>query len=153
MALARCQSFGPYDNFSYKHNFSGDLTWIRGNHSFKFGAIYGYYRKNENALSAADSNEGTYSGFLNTIPTSVVQASVLAPQIAGQDNNATRRTSFQSLGQLPDGQQCDFQQARFDYTGRPAAVRGEGYGQDEWRFRPNITFVLRRSLFLLRGAL
>ena len=68
------QSFGPYDNFSYKHNFSGDATWITGNHSLKFGGVYGYYRKNENAL--AGSNEGTYSGFLNTTTASAQQVSV-----------------------------------------------------------------------------
>ena len=26
--LAPFRVFGPYDNFSYQHNFSGDLTWI-----------------------------------------------------------------------------------------------------------------------------
>ena len=34
--------FGPYDNFSYKHNFAGDMTLIRGNHTIKFGGQYSY---------------------------------------------------------------------------------------------------------------
>src|SRR5437660_8482136 len=29
-------SFGPYDNFSYKANFAGDVAWIKGRHAFKF---------------------------------------------------------------------------------------------------------------------
>ena len=31
-------SFGPYDNFSYKQNFSGSATWMMGSHTTKFGA-------------------------------------------------------------------------------------------------------------------
>ena len=50
------QSFGPYDNFSWKQNFNGAVTWISGSHTMKFGAVYSSYRKNENAL--AGSNEG-----------------------------------------------------------------------------------------------
>ncbi|HEY8225336.1 MAG TPA: carboxypeptidase regulatory-like domain-containing protein, partial [Pyrinomonadaceae bacterium] len=51
-------TFGDYVNFSYKHNFSGDLSWVRGSHSMKYGAMYSYYRKNENAL--AGNNAGGY---------------------------------------------------------------------------------------------
>jgi hypothetical protein len=145
------QSFGPYDNFSYKRNYSGDVTWIKGSHTFKFGGIFGQYRKNENALTggAAGSNEGTYSGFLNTLLTSPVQASVLAPQVAGQDTNAGRRGSFQSFANFLLGNNVTFQQARFDYTGDLRQIAWEGYGQDEWRFRSNITVYLglRYSFF------
>ena len=137
-------SFGPYDNFSYKRNYSGDVTWINGNHTMKFGAIYGQYRKNENALvgGAAGSNEGTFSGFLNTLPSSTVQASVQAPQIAGQDNNAARRTNFQAFANFLQGNNVTFQQARFDYTADLRQQAFEAYAQDEWRFRSNITLYL-----------
>jgi len=131
------QSFGPYDNFSWKKNTSGDVTWIKGSHSFKFGAVYGSYRKNENAL--AGSNEGTYSGFLNTLPTSVIQASVLAPQVAGQDTNATRRANFQAFANFLQGNNVTFSQAHFDYTADMRQKVWEGYGQDEFRFRKNLT--------------
>jgi len=145
------QSFGPYDNFSYKHNVSGDLTWVKGNHSFKFGGIYGYYRKNENALTggAAGSNEGTFSGFLNTIPTSTIQASVLAPQVPGQDTDLTRRANFQAFANFLLGTNVTFQQAHFDYTGDLRQIAWEGYAQDEWRFRSNVTlyYGLRYSFF------
>ncbi|MGE3466957.1 MAG: carboxypeptidase regulatory-like domain-containing protein, partial [Pyrinomonadaceae bacterium] len=59
-------SFGPYDNFSTKDDFGGNVTYIFGNHTTKFGGIYSMYRKNENAL--AGNNEGSFSGFLNTTP-------------------------------------------------------------------------------------
>ncbi|HEY6231219.1 MAG TPA: TonB-dependent receptor [Pyrinomonadaceae bacterium] len=145
------QSFGPYDNFSYKHNISGDLTWVKGNHSFKFGSVYGYYRKNENALTggAAGSNEGTFSGFLNTIPTSTIQASVLAPQVAGQDTDLTRRGNFQAFANFLQGNNVTFQQARFDYTGDLRQIAWESYAQDEWRFKSNLTlyYGVRHSFF------
>ena len=141
------QSFGPYDNFSWKKNTSGDVTWTKGAHTMKFGAVYGSYRKNENAL--AGSNEGTYSGFLNTLTTSTVQASVLAPQIAGQDTNATRRANFQSFANFLLGTNVTFTQAHFDYTADLRQKVIEGYGQDEWRFRKNLTlyYGVRYSYF------
>nr|MBA3353255.1 carboxypeptidase regulatory-like domain-containing protein [Blastocatellia bacterium] len=42
------QGFGPYDNFSWKQNVNGAVTWIKGNHTMKFGTVYSMYRKNEN---------------------------------------------------------------------------------------------------------
>jgi hypothetical protein len=141
------QSFGPYNNFSWKKNTSGDVTWTRGTHALKFGAVYGSYRKNENAL--AGSNEGTFSGFLNTLPTSVVQASVLAPQSAIQETNATRRGNFQSFANFLLGNNVTFTQARFDYTADLRQKVVEAYGQDEWRFRKNLTlyYGVRYSYF------
>ncbi len=145
--FSNLQSFGPYDNFSWKKNTSGDLTWTRGSHSLKFGGVYGSYRKNENAL--AGSNEGTYSGFLNTLTTSTVQASVLAPQVAGQDTNATRRANFQSFANFLLGNNVTFTQAKFDYTADLRQKVWEGYAQDEWRYRSNLTlyYGLRYSYF------
>lgn len=141
------QSFGPYDNFSWKKNTSGDITWTKGSHSLKFGAVYGSYRKNENAL--AGSNEGTYSGFLNTTTASAQQSSVLAPQVAGQDTNATRRANFQLFANFLQGNNVTFSQARFDYTADLRQKVIEGYGQDEWRFRKNLTlyYGVRYSYF------
>lgn len=141
------QSFGPYDNFSYKHNFSGDATWSKSNHTIKFGGVFGYYRKNENAL--AGSNEGIFSGFNNTVPASPSQSSVQAPQIAGQDTNAARRANFQLFANFLQGNNVSFSQAHFDYTADLRQRVVESYGQDEWRFRPNLTlyYGLRYSFF------
>jgi hypothetical protein len=145
--FSNLQSFGPYDNFSYKHNFSGDATWSKSNHTIKFGGTYGYYRKNENAL--AGSNEGIFSGFLNTALTSAQQGSIQAPQVAGQDTNAARRASLQSFANFLQGNNVTFSQAHFDYTADLRQIAIESYAQDEWRFRPNITlyYGLRYSYF------
>lgn len=141
------QSFGPYDNFSYKANFAGDVAWTRGNHALKFGGQYSLYRKNENAL--AGSNEGTYSAFLNTTPNSAQQTSVLAPNAAVGEPNATRRANFQNFANFLIGSNLTFTQARFDYTADLRQKTIEIYGQDEWKMRPNLTvyYGVRYSYF------
>jgi hypothetical protein len=139
--------FGPYNNFSWKHNFAGDLTMIHGSHTIKFGGQYSLYRKNENAL--AGNNQGIFSGFLNTVPTSVIQATVLAPNAAAGEPNSTRRTNFQNFANFLLGNNVSFSQARFDYTADLRQTTIEPYAQDEWRFRKNITiyYGVRYSYF------
>jgi hypothetical protein len=87
-------TFGDYDNFSWKHNFGGDVSYTHENHSLKFGAVYSIYRKNENALGGA--NHGAFSGFLNTTLTSAQQAVVNAPNSVTQETNTARRGALQS---------------------------------------------------------
>ena len=140
-------TFGDYNNFSYKHNFGGDISWTKGAHTLKFGGVYSYYRKNENALSG--NNAGGFSGFLNTVPTSVVQTSVLAPNAATQETNATRRGNFQAFANFLLGNNVSFTQARFDYTADLRQFAIESYAQDEWRLRSNLTlyYGVRHSYF------
>jgi hypothetical protein len=139
--------FGPYDNFSYKHNFAGDVTWTSGTHTIKFGGQYSYYRKNENALAGV--NQGQFSGFLNTLPNSVVQASVLAPNATTQETNSARRSNFQNFANFLLGNNVSFTQAHFDYTADLRQIAIEPYVQDEWRFRKNLTvyYGMRYSYF------
>lgn len=139
--------FGPYNNFSYKHNFAGDVTLVREKHTIKAGGQYSYYRKNENAL--AGNNQGIYSGFLNTVPSSVVQTTVLAPNAAAGEANSARRTNFQNFANFLIGNNVSFSQARFDYTADLRQIAIEPYIQDEWRFRKNITiyYGVRYSYF------
>jgi hypothetical protein len=141
------QSFGPYDNFSYKANFAGDVAWTKGRHAFKFGGQYSLYRKNENAL--AGSNEGTFSGFLNTTANSAQQTSVQAPNAAVGEPNSTRRNNFQNFANFLMGSNVAFTQAHFDYTADLRQKTIEFYGQDEWKMRPNLTvyYGLRYSYF------
>ena len=145
--FSNLQSFGPYDNFSYKQNYDGSMTWITGAHTMKFGGIFSRYRKNENAL--AGNNEGLYNTFLNTVLSSPNQLSVLAPQIAGQDTNAARRANFQAFANFLIGNNVQFTQAHFDYTADLRQKTIEGYAQDEWRVRPNLTvyYGVRYSFF------
>lgn len=136
--FSNLQSFGPYDNFSWKQNWSGSVTWIAGSHTMKFGAIYSLYRKNENAL--AGNNEGIYSGF-NTPGAS---ARINAPGVTGTTNN-----NRQLWANFLLGTNVSFSQASFDYTADLRQKTFEAFAQDEWRVRPNITlyYGVRYSFF------
>jgi Carboxypeptidase regulatory-like domain len=133
-------SFGPYDNFSYKHNFSGSLARLFGSHTTKFGATYSIYRKNENAL--AGNNEGIYSAFSATLPTSP------APTLPSNITAATA-ANLQRWANFLVGNVQTFSQAHFDYTADLRQKAFEAYAQDEWRFRRNMTlyYGMRYSYF------
>jgi len=142
-------AFGNYNNFSYKHNFAGDVTWTKEKHILKFGGQYSYYRKNENAL--AGSNQGSFSGFLNTTLTSAQQASVPAPGVASQGPglSAAAKNNLQSFANFLQGNNVTFSQAQFDYTADLRQHALELYGQDEFKFRPNLSvyYGVRYSYF------
>ena len=128
------QSFGPYDNFSWKSNTAGSATWIKGNHTMKFGLMYSKYRKNENAL--AGNNEGIFSGF-NT-------PGATANVIATGGN-----TTQQLWANFLMGTNVSFSQASFDYTADLRQKAFEAYAQDEWKIRRNLTLYagVRYSFF------
>jgi Carboxypeptidase regulatory-like domain len=147
-------SFGPYDNFSYKHNFGGSVTYLTGNHSFKAGGTYSIYRKNENALSG--NNEGNFSAFGitlpaaaaipggNTQPTSyTLPNGIVVPVTAVLSQNLQRWANFLV------GNATAFSQARFDYTADLRQKTIEGFAQDEWKIASNMTLSLgvRYSFF------
>ncbi|HET9525303.1 MAG TPA: carboxypeptidase regulatory-like domain-containing protein [Pyrinomonadaceae bacterium] len=119
-------SFGPYDNFSWKQNFAGTLTSIMGSHTFKYGAAYSLYRKNENAL--AGNNEGLFSAFSNTQPTGV--------------STSTLNQNIQRWANFLVGNAQTFAQAHFDYTADLRQKAFEAFAQDEWKARPNLTLYL-----------
>ena len=138
------QSFGPYDNFSWKQNIGTSLSWLFGDHSTKYGVIWSKYRKNENAL--AGSNEGIYSGF-NTPGSNAATVATInnpdpIPDIVG---NAVQ----QQWANFLLGTNVGFTQASFDYTADLRQMTFEGYAQDEWRARKNLTLYMgvRYSFF------
>ncbi|MBC8029864.1 MAG: carboxypeptidase regulatory-like domain-containing protein [Pyrinomonadaceae bacterium] len=125
------QGFGPYDNFSWKKNWASSLTHIRGSHTVKIGGVYSMYRKNENAL--AGSNEGIYSAFNTPGGT----ANVLATGVTG-----TLNQNRQLWANFLQGTNATFTQASFDYTADLRQKAIEGYVQDEWRARKNLTLYI-----------
>lgn len=135
-------SFGPYDNFSWKQNWNGNLSWIVGSHTMKFGTIYSMYRKNENALGG--SNEGSYSSF--AVP-GATNTSVLAPGASTMSTLSPLQQ--QQWANFLMGRNATFTQASFDYTADFRQKTFEAYGQDEWRVKNNITlyFGVRYSFF------
>lgn len=126
--FSNLQGFGPYDNFSWKQNFRGNLTWVSGDHTMKYGAIYSKYRKHENAL--AGSNEGIYSGFNTPGATTRVNA---------PGSTGTLANNNQLWANFLMGTNASFTQASFDYTADLRQMTFEAYAQDEWRIKRNLT--------------
>lgn len=126
-------SFGPYDNFSDKNNYTLSLTYIFGSHTTKYGIVYSTYRKNENAL--AGNNEGLFSAFPSTVASGVANTTL--------NQNIARWASFLV------GNVTTFSQASFDYTADLRQRAFEAYAQDEWRFKSNLTlyYGVRYSFF------
>ena len=135
-------SFGPYDNFSNKNLFGSNLTLVNGNHTMKFGGAYSKYRKNENALIAdgTGANQGIFTTFGTTLPAGVV---LPAGMSTATSQNLARWANFLV------GNAATFVQGRFDYTANLIQANTEAYGQDEWRFKSNLTlyFGVRYSRF------
>lgn len=136
--FSNLQGFGPYDNFSWKQNFRGSVTWISGNHTIKFGGVYSLYRKNENAL--AGNNEGIYSAFNTPGATTRVNA----PGVTGTTNN-----NLQLFANFLLGSNVTLTQASFDYTADLRQKTFEWFAQDEFRVRRNLSlyYGVRYSFF------
>ncbi len=131
-------SFGPYDNFSYKHNFNVTYSWIKGSHTTKYGGTYSIYRKNENAL--AGSNEGNFSVFPSTVASACPAAP--APQPPGCQPNTALNQNRARWANFLVGNVSTFTQAHFDYTADLRQKAVEAFAQDEWRARSNLTVYL-----------
>ena len=143
-------SFGPYDNFSYKHNFAGSWTGIFGSHTVKAGGMYSLYRKNENALAGV--NEGSFSAFSSTIPTGqTFPQNYVLPSGAVLTNalTSTIAANLQRWASFMVGNVSTFTQAHYDYTADLRQNTLEAFVQDEFRVRRNITlyYGVRYSYF------
>ncbi len=145
-------SFGPYDNFSDKHDWSGNLTWIVGDHTTKFGGSFSKYRKNENALGG--SNQGAFSAFNNTTSASPTQGLVCIGTVAPNVGlpiacPAGRQTTEQSFANFLLGTNSTFTQSKYDLLGDFRQRNIELYAQDEFRARRNLTLYMgvRYSFF------
>jgi hypothetical protein len=127
--------FGPYDNFSWKGNISGAVTWIVGNHTTKYGVVYSKYRKNENALAGV--NEGQFSAF--SVP------GATSTNVIATGGNLTQ----QQWANFLMGTNATLTQASFDYTADLRQKTFEAYAQDEWKVRRNLTLYagVRYSFF------
>ncbi len=141
-------SFGPYDNFSNKNLFGSNLTLINGPHTLKFGGAYSKYRKNENALvgDTTGANQGIFTAFGTALPPGVGTGpgqTLPTGMTLATAQNLARWANFLV------GNAVTFVQGRFDYTANLIQANIEGYAQDEWRFRPNLTvyYGVRYSRF------
>lgn len=127
-------SFGPYSDFSYNKSIFGTYTKVWGSHTTKFGANFASIRKHENSLGS-NTNEGSYS---TALAAPVVCTTV--PTIpAGCDRINGTSTTSQLWANFLLGNFFNFNQSQFDITADIRSRSIEAFGQDEWRFRSNIT--------------
>ncbi len=131
--------FGNYDNFSNKHIWEGNVTWIVGKHTLKFGGVFSKYRKHENALGGI--NNGAFTNFLTPGASTIV----LAPGVA----NTTLNQNLQRFANFLLGTNVTFTQSKFDLTADLRQRNFEAYAQDEWRVVQGLTlyYGVRYSFF------
>ncbi len=123
------QSFGPYLDYNRNHTAFANVTKIYGTHTFKFGATYYHYNKEENAGGA---NAGSYSFNNNGLP------------------SGTGTTSFeQAWANFLLGRVSSFSQSSYDLTANIMDNQFEWFAQDTWRIKPNLTlsYGMRWSFF------
>lgn len=139
--------FSNYNNFSWKQNIAGNITWIADNHTMKFGVVESFYRKVENALSG--TNQGSFSAFNNTpavLPAGQSAGSVLA---AGVSTTNNLFAAMQAWANFLQGNNASFTQTKLDITADLRNKNFEGYAQDEWRINRRMTLYtgVRYSFF------
>jgi len=125
--------FSNYIDPSSKMDFTGAMTWIHGNHTMKFGGIYSRNTKTENALSG--TNQGAFSTFSNTIASLATPVCTRATGVAATSLN----TLQQNWACFLLGSNVTFSQANLDLTVDFRQRSIEGFGQDEWRLKKNLT--------------
>jgi hypothetical protein len=145
--VSNIQAFGPYDNFSDKHDWSGNVTWLFGNHTTKYGVTYSKYRKVENALGGA--NQGVFSAFNNTTAASPTQGSVCVDASGNGIACSGNQTIEQSFANFLLGTNATFTQQKFDLKADFRQQNLEAFAQDEWRINPRLTlyYGVRYSFF------
>jgi hypothetical protein len=123
------------------HNFVDDLSWVRGNHTFGFGANLRFIRNNRTSLGAsfdqAVINPSFYnaSGAVLTDPfadfASQNDLRDALASVIGRYSQYNANLVYDANGQLQSvGTPTDRSFATEEY---------EGYVQDSWRIRPNLT--------------
>ncbi len=121
----------------YRNNLVRDnVTWTRGNHTFKFGGELAFEGKNENVGTGSltqGSFSFTQSGSLGRSNTSV--------------NLSQTGVGFASFLL---GRADSYSEDQFDVTNILSFGRREFFAQDTWKFRPNITldFGVRYQYFV-----
>ncbi|HBB95902.1 MAG TPA: hypothetical protein DC054_10975 [Blastocatellia bacterium] len=127
------QAFGPYSDFSFNKSVFATLSKVFGTHTTKYGFNFSKIRKHENSLGGF--NEVRYSNVTAT-PTGCAVTPTVDPTC--RKPTPTSNTN-QLWASFLMGNFQVYTQNQFDLTADLSAKSIEGFAQDEWRVRPNIT--------------
>lgn len=128
---------GPYPSHSTGPIFevSDSFTWIRGNHTFKFGGLYEHQGENDNdeinvsACSTCTNNQNGQFGFSDTGSNFVRPGYMLATSGAAVANAALGL--FDTYSEIGHRAYTIFRGNMY-----------EGFGQDTWKVKQNLTLTL-----------
>ncbi len=119
--------FSPVNRTEKRYQFTDNITWLHGNHNFKFGY-------DVNRIDVAARFELNFPGLFNF---GGVPQSTLAGFIPGLSTAAPAITPVQSYGLgFPSAFIQGFGNPNSTLRNRPLAF----FGQDSWKIRPNLTF-------------
>jgi hypothetical protein len=124
--LTSIVGYGPYDERNRNWSWFDSVTWIKGRHTFKFGALFDRYNKSENAAN----QQGSF-GFTN----------------AGAPTGTTNY--YQSWANFLLGNVASFSMPSTDITPDLWQWQTELYAQDDFKVTPRLTLYmgLRWSYF------
>jgi outer membrane receptor protein involved in Fe transport len=114
-------SFLPTTQFDWRTQVFNNLTWIKGNHSFKFGGEYNHTFADQ---TFAFNQFGLFN-FTNSDTATIL--SILSRTPGAATDNRFDSTAVQFRRQIGNG--------RLSFDGDTIAF----YAQDSWRIRPNFT--------------
>jgi len=128
---------GPYPSHSTGPIFdvSDSFTWIRGNHTFKFGGLYEHSGENDNdeinvsACSTCTNNQNGQFGFSNSGSNFIRPGYVAATSNAAVANAALGL--FDTYSEIGHRAYTIFRGSMW-----------EGFGEDTWKVKQNLTLTL-----------
>jgi hypothetical protein len=126
-------SQGIYNDHNVNHNGFGNLTKVKGLHTFKFGLTYNHYQKLENATGTA--NQGSFS--FSTATPSAAQAAAVGPGVAVPSQFDSVFANF-----LIGNSNAGFTQASQAPTANINSNSVELFAQDDWRVTRRLTVNL-----------
>jgi hypothetical protein len=132
---------GVYNSYSRNHNGFGSLTRVYKEHTFKVGASYNHYQKQENAPGTSSPYpQGLFTFGNETTPTAAQLTAVGAGTTAPNNFDSTWASFL--AGNAANGTAPGFQQGSNDLTANINYASWELYAQDDWRATRRLTVNL-----------
>ncbi|MDI1241143.1 MAG: TonB-dependent receptor, partial [bacterium] len=139
-----------FDRVTPVHNITDDVSWVKGNHTFQFGVNLRFVKNRTANAARAFDNAFTNETYYATSGSLTPQSPVLAAgyRIASSDVNAVKGVLTALWGRYTQ-YTANY---NFQLDGTPQAAGSpivrefkteeyDGYFQDVWKIRPNLTLT------------